>query len=421
MHSRPRWPVVLVLALGVAPASIAGCRSKPDAAPMVPPSAALKASAPVVVSASVVVAPARTAVPAVSLTPAQRQLVAAAVTKGRQHAQEKRWADAVASFETALAVTPADGHTLSDLAFAALQAGDLDKAQAATVRALTFVHEPSLRGQILYNHGRVFEARGDKDKAAASYRESLGLRENEIVQKRLSSLDRPNPAPPKDPLPCNRSFPTQETLCACLVAVAKEERPHLQDVETICEQEKPRSKSGDLFIIKAGQDTIGQRTHFVVAKRSGAFRLLAAVGEDFEPGAFGVHNEAEVKSFEERVVDGKTLWIVRWEQRNSDSNMAGLEQYADTTEHATFCVPPDLETSGRCAVTIALSTHASLSYPDFAELDEETRQLIKDRKTSAYDRKTTVSFVIEAGAVKTKLENGTAKDLPPKTIGTHRL
>ena len=81
----------------------------------------------------------------------------------------------------------------------------------------------------------------------------------------------------------------------------------------------------------------------------------------------------------------------------------------------------DQVTHGRCAVTIALSTHASLTYPDFSELDEETRQLIKDRKTSAYDRKTTVSFTIEAGAVKAKLEKGTAKDLPPGTIGTHPL
>jgi tetratricopeptide (TPR) repeat protein len=365
---------------------------------------------------------------AAELSSEKRKAFSALVRQGREHSQAKRWADSVASFDKALALAPMDGSALCDLGYVAYHAGDYAKAEAANHRALSFVHEPDIRARVLFNQGMVFEAKQNKAEAARYYQDSLALRPNATVEKRLKALSTTPPSTasasfsPTIDLPCQEGFPNTKAMCACLIRAAEKDRPQIvQDDPIECEPEKPKSAKGDLFTVIVGPKQLGEKLHLAVSASSDGMRPVAILGRDFEPGAFGVHNEATVKLIDEQTIGGKPVFVIRSQQLNTDHNMAGLEQYADTTDLVTYCVPNASGKGIHCPLQLPSLVHATLSYPDFDELDPADKKEQAERRKGAYDRRTELSHDLVDGRVQVKLVKGSAKDLPPGIVGPHPL
>jgi tetratricopeptide (TPR) repeat protein len=229
---------------------VTGCRSKDEQRAGEPPSAIPAPShGPLRKDASVAAAP---QVP--SSQPAQpapisretRLAFLAHLRAGRKRSQEARWGEAVSEFEAALAALPMNGRALSELGWAAFQAGDYDKAREANASAIRVASGRAVKAASLYNLGRVAEATGKHDEAARHYAESLRLRPNDTVARRLNALahDEAGAAGAGDKsgirvcantafstcpegfdfeyLPCREPAATAEEICHCL---SKEEMP----------------------------------------------------------------------------------------------------------------------------------------------------------------------------------------------------
>lgn len=136
-----------------------------------------------------------------------------ALREGRALVKKKDYARAIARFDAALAVVEGDAAALSEIGWAALQAGDLERAQDATTRSIAAAENPKLKAASLYNLGRIAEERGDKDAAARAYTESLALRPNETVEKRLAKLEKREVRDLLTPQPIGSAYARFEDVC----------------------------------------------------------------------------------------------------------------------------------------------------------------------------------------------------------------
>lgn len=131
-----------------------------------------------------------------------------ALHQGRAEVQARAFDRAVLAFEAALAARPDDAAALSELSWAAFEAGQLDKAESAARAAADRATSPALRGASLYTLGRVAEARGDLAAAVSAYRESLTARPDRVARDRLAALD------PVQPRPLDGPYASLEDYCA---------------------------------------------------------------------------------------------------------------------------------------------------------------------------------------------------------------
>ncbi len=137
-----------------------------------------------------------------------------ALRRGRQAVSESAFVDAVTQFEAALRARPNDPVALSELGFAALQAGDLARARTATESALATTKDRALLAASLYNLGRIAEATDDRNAAVAAYRRSLTLRKSAEVTGRLAALDPSTPAAvPLSVAPFQGPFASLDAFC----------------------------------------------------------------------------------------------------------------------------------------------------------------------------------------------------------------
>ena len=108
---------------------------------------------------------------------------------GRAKSKAKKWAEAIADFDQALAIDPNHARLLSELGWAHFNAGTLEKAEKFTRSSIDNSRDDRVRGASLYNLGRIHEAREEFDRAATAYTTSLEVRPgNKTVTKRLSML-----------------------------------------------------------------------------------------------------------------------------------------------------------------------------------------------------------------------------------------
>ncbi len=204
---------------------IVGLLAACDAAPDHPPSAHRSAPPSATATSSVTTASSSASPPGPSATEATAEPPKppskSALSRGRELSRDGKWAEAEAAFRTAAEEQPESAIVYSELGWAAFNAGDLEAARTATARGLEVVSDKKQRASLLYNRGRIEEAAGKNDDAKASYQQSLALRPNDVVRKRLRSLGgkaQPVEPPPVEArLPCDRFFPTVRDACACLV------------------------------------------------------------------------------------------------------------------------------------------------------------------------------------------------------------
>ncbi len=209
--------LVAVMALAVA-----GCKKEPPAPAPAPAKAAAaqpKAEAPIAKPRQ--------------LSREEARRFRAAMADGRKLGRAGDHAGAVAAFDRALAVQPDDPGALSELGWEAFLGRSLDRAEAATRRAVAAATEPRLKAASLYNLGRVLEERGRRDAAAAAYAESLHARPSRTVREQLAKID-PAAAAAADPLkpvPLAGPFPSLAAFCDSLPDEADHDRAACPNVE----------------------------------------------------------------------------------------------------------------------------------------------------------------------------------------------
>jgi tetratricopeptide (TPR) repeat protein len=144
-----------------------------------------------------------------------------ALARGQAAAGRGDPAGAIAAFEEALASRPGDGRAQLELGWAAFRAGDLDRAEEATRRALEASTDRQIEAPSRYNLGRILEQRGDRAAAAAEYRRSLALRANSAVRARLEAITARVAGNPLEPRRLEGPF---ESLAAFCVGLGEGER-----------------------------------------------------------------------------------------------------------------------------------------------------------------------------------------------------
>ena len=120
---------------------------------------------------------------------ARRKTMLTTLNEGRKLVKDGDLPGGIAKYEALLKIDPHYGPALGELGWAEFKAGELDDASAHTLRALAVATEDNKRGMLLYNLGRVAEARGDTEAAIGYYQTSLAYRANDTVAARLAALD----------------------------------------------------------------------------------------------------------------------------------------------------------------------------------------------------------------------------------------
>ncbi len=354
-------------------------------------------------------------------TPAERATLVKHLTEGRKLSKKKEFKQAVAELDKALAIAPKDPRVLAEVGWAAFNAGDLERAADANQKALSSTSEPMLRAQILYNAGRVAEEKKDNDAARRAYGDSLALRDNAEVKKRFEGVG----GKPDQIVPvwatCSEGFASAADLCACLVKHADD--VIMVDGKASCDIAKDAPDLGDprLSIARLKNELGSADAALLVAKDGNKFRAVAHLGEDFEPGAFGVHNEVELKGGEIKTVKGRQIAIVKSIQSNVDFNLAGLEVCTFKAESHTVCVLGDDKSPTVCPRIVPVSSEGGCGIGvelDPKDIDAETKALMDEIKANAKPTKTKLSYTIDDdGKLSVKIVDGDASMFPPAALG----
>ena len=125
---------------------------------------------------------------------AAKDELAVLLARGRKAVKAKDYASGIAALQKAKALSPMSGKVLGELGWAYFLDGQLDRASHELDLALRHTTAAKTKGAVLYNLGRVHEARGKTELAAELYAKSLQARPgNAVVEGRLKSLRKDDP------------------------------------------------------------------------------------------------------------------------------------------------------------------------------------------------------------------------------------
>ena len=354
------------------------------------------------------------------VTPEQKKAYRTHLRAGRKAFEAKKYADAVAEFEKALEAIPMDGRALSELGWAAFQAGDHEKARKANTDAVRVTAHPKVKAASLYNLGRVAEATGDKEEAKRLYSESLLLRPHDVVRKRLEGLGATAPAPGAvagADVPCSSSVATLANVCKCLRETHADEDLANGDPSYLCSIETDGFPD-DVAVARVAISSNLEWLYYVLQKSAQGWRVIHELGYLYEGGVAGVLNEARVSKVEKRKAgDRDVLWI-EMEYSGSDSDMGINEAESYSETEVTLCV---LAPEPRCPLSVPLSYHYER---DILFEDEPLDDDLKSLQTEGLPIKTDFEVEVKLTAdskVSVVSTKGAVEDRVKPLLGTHEL
>jgi len=356
------------------------------------------------------------------IPPEKRREYAGHLRAGRAHAKGKRWGEAVGEFEKALAAVPMDDRALSELGWAALQAGDVDKAEKANADAVRVSSTPEVKAASLYNLGRVAEAKSDKDRAAALYADSLVLRPNKTVVKRLVALGKPAPAAgpvqTSDDTPCTDPVEGPDLVCGCL----KKLEPYEESFEIECTIGSVGDLDADDLRVASVTLGLGQHSFYLAQKGPKGWRVIGSLGELYEGGVGGVLNEREESKVEEKTIGGVRILWYEWRETGHDSDMGIDEEETHEDVTVALAVLGGAKEEPGVQMIIPLVRVYDRDRMGLAEGPELAE--IKDLQTPGLPIHREVRLKADLGddgMVKVVLTRGKADDYVKAFIGSHRL
>lgn len=196
---------------------------------------------------------------------------------------------AIDRYERALDIAPGDATLLGELGWALFRANRLDAAFVQTRDAYERATHDDQRGMLLYNLGRIAEARGHGASALELYRRSLAARPNAIVRARIEALNGVVPRAGEIPVEeWVRSYVVQgepaaslEALCDTLVSDAgDDEGPRCSPaLEGAAIGERGILEAG--FVTVTGVDMADDEVHHLVARTERGWFVVGDAGSDY--------------------------------------------------------------------------------------------------------------------------------------------
>ena len=400
----------------VAATVVAGCgdrkrdRSEGETAAKVEPGAAAAAAA----TASPIDAGSASgaASDAMGPTSAERALFRKHVAAGRSLTKAEKWGDAVPEFEAALAAIPDDGRALSELGWAAFNAGDYELARTANAGSVIHSTDPKVKAASLYNLGRIAEATGEVADAAKHYRASLALRPHDTVRARLEALGQQAPAPgvvEVAELPCTTPA-AQAAMCPCLVDAVPSWLEADWSLDSELECSMPRSNIAGVRyarLVSVHHDLV-----FLLGEARAKWSVVAFVGKAFDPGAFGVTETFSAGALESVQVGPRRVVRVtsQYDRRDVDSGVGAEE--SQSIRELILCAVPTKDSE---PIACALRVPVEMSYAyDPGELAADGVEPADDSGTLRVD-------LDAEGTATVVLVTGVASPLQKALLGAHRL
>jgi hypothetical protein len=277
---------------------------------------------------------------------AQRKRMLVALNEGRALVKKGEHAAGIAKYREVLAIDGSDPAALAELGWAAFLANDLELAASATEHALRFSRAANQRGMLLYNLGRVFEARGENEGARDLYVRSLAARPNATVLARLEALEaivksKLAPAGPRSLSVLAKKLPTLQAVCDHLVADVCADHRMFEDETCGCEPKLEAESGGgtwglvSLLTNQAG----GSEALFPVSQEADGWTVLDVAAETFNPGAFGIWEELEPPKAEmiDVLPGGGEEFLLTFSKGRSDRDMGINEIESESWGTRVLC------------------------------------------------------------------------------------
>jgi len=413
---RPSALTLLLVASLPLPFAACGDKRPPPGAP--PP-------VPVAITTRAAVKPATVPAPTKEARRSYRKQLAA----GRKLATAQKWGEAVVAFEAALAAIPLDGRALSELAWAAFNAGDYAKARKAGIASVLAVTQPKAKASALYNLGRVEEATTHREQAAKLYQQSLALRPSKTVADRLAGLGK-DAAGDKDAAEserfCTEARPAEQ-VCACIDAFASYWDQDADPSERSCElgpEHEPGVAAIDGLRLAHAKMSHGSESHLLLARAPGGWSVVATLEDVYDPGLFGISEDWKLVSMSEEQLGDRRIVKIVTEHHRQDSDLGIDEVEAEDATNLTICVlgnaPEKTLTSCPLRVPLASSYGRERLGLDDDELDAETRKLQTPGLPIHHETALRVDLAPDGGAT-VVLVKGALAGGDKRLLGPHRL
>jgi tetratricopeptide (TPR) repeat protein len=316
-----------------------------------------------------------------------RKQLLALLNEGRAATKKGDHQAGMAKYREALAIDASDVAVLGELGWAAFQAGDLELAHRTTTQALKFVRDENRRGMLLYNLGRIAEERDELPAAIENYEASLVARPgNQTVQKHLEAvkakqeamaiagsaggeLEGPDRVAGLDVL----AHDLGDLAAACKIIEEQRCEDFTMDESDPCtcdpEIQATPGVDDSWGLVQLGGDESMQAAWFPVVKTDKGWTVFEEVLYTYNPGAFGIFEEAEIgASTVEPLLAKGTQLVMRVTKSRFDRDMGLNEIESEGYEAMIICARH--ETGAYCARP--LITEYSLSREvEFPGEDEE--------------------------------------------------
>ena len=301
--------------------------------------------------------------------------------KGRKQVRAGKVEAGIKTFRGALHLDPNNARLLGELGFAALKLSDYVLARRASRDCVRHSHDLKVSGSCYYNLGRALEAEEDIAGAAEAYRQSLVARpDNKIVKRRLAELGEAAAAKEQEQeaatacggISCDPAE-SVEALCERLQArVRSMAGLESEGEEAACEVAARQAVDGErlkevALLLVEDPDGLGEAWYFLAMKGEGGWVNAGEIGYLYNPGVFGISEEAEVEvSVEDTIPGGDPEVVVELRLTRADTDMdIGEYEFVDRKQR-TIC---ELHSKGAsCYGPIPLS------YSFSREFDPETAE-----------------------------------------------
>jgi tetratricopeptide (TPR) repeat protein len=286
-----------------------------------------------------------------------RKRLLALLNEGREATKKGDYPAGMAKYREALEIDASDVSALAELGWAAFQAGDLELAHRTTTQALKFVRDDKQRGMILYNLGRIAEAREELAAAIEHYEASLVARPGnqtvqthlDAVKAKLASASSPSAEQPGLEV-LARDLVDLTAACKIIEEQRCEDFTMDESDPCTCDPEPQATPGADQSwgLLQLGGDESMQAAWFPVVQTDKGWTVFAEVLYTYNPGAFGIFEEAELgASTVEPLLAKGTQLVMRVEKSRMDRDM-GLNEI-ESEDYKAMIICARHETGAYCA------------------------------------------------------------------------
>lgn len=311
--------------------------------------------------------------PTVDEAKQQRKQLLALLNEGRAATKKGDHAAGIVKYREALAIDANDVAVLAELGWAAFQTGDLELAHRSTVQALKFVRDDKQRGMILYNLGRIAEAREQIADAIDDYRASLQFRPgNKTVQARLDALLAVQARP--EPLVAGlevlaRDLGDLHAACKLIEEQRCDNYTMFEGDDTCRCQAKlqmaPGADDSWGLLQLDGDDMSRQVAWFPTVKTDKGWTVFTEVVDAFNPGVSGIYEEVQLEgsSVESLLPNGSQL-VMRVSKGRADRDMGVNE--IETEDHSAMIICARDANGAHCtrALITAYTVSREVEFPE---------------------------------------------------------